>query len=123
MDALNELKVWTRSKTLAVAIYKTFSNCKDWGFKDQITRAAVSIPSNIAEGYERGAKREFAYYLKVAKGSCAEVRTQLQIGEEIGFIDHGISNELQSESLQISKMLQGLIRHCQRNTASQTSRL
>ena len=112
MDALNELKVWTRSKTLAVTIYKTFSNCKDWGFKDQITRAAVSIPSNVAEGYERGSKREFAYYLKIAKGSCAEVRTQLQIGEEIGFIDHGISKELQSESLQISKMLQGLINHC-----------
>jgi len=112
MDALNELKVWTRSKTFAAAIYKSLSNCKDRSFKDQITRAAVSIPSNIAEGYERGSKREFAYYLRIAKGACAEVRTQLQIGEEIGFIEEVISCELQSESLQISKMLQGLINHC-----------
>ncbi len=52
-DALHSLQVWTRSRQLAVEIYKIFHNCKDYGFKDQITRAAVSVPSNIAEGYER----------------------------------------------------------------------
>ena len=115
MDALEELKVWSRSKSLAINIYKALSNCKDRGFKDQITRAAVSIPSNIAEGYERSSKREFARYLKISKGSCAEFRTQLQIGEEIGFIDKQSSKQLQSESLEISKMLQGLINHCKRS--------
>ncbi|HKK16926.1 MAG TPA: four helix bundle protein [Gammaproteobacteria bacterium] len=84
MDALNELHVWQRSKDLAVSIYKLLFSCKDRGFKDQLTRACISIPSNIAEGYERHSKKEFARYLKIAKGSCAEVRTQLIIGQEIG---------------------------------------
>ncbi|MDX1518972.1 MAG: four helix bundle protein, partial [Gammaproteobacteria bacterium] len=80
MDALDNLDVWKRSKSLAITTYKATSNCKDYGFKDQITRAAISISSNIAEGYERHSKKEFAYFLKVAKGSCAELRTQLIIG-------------------------------------------
>ena len=115
MDALQELQVWQRSKDLAVAVYKLLASCKDRGFKDQITRASVSIPSNIAEGYERHSKKEFAHYLKIAKGSCAEVRTQLLIGQEIGFLDAEESNNLIEESLEISKMLQGLIRHCKKD--------
>jgi four helix bundle protein len=118
MDALDELKVWTRGKTLAINIYKSFSNCRDRGFKDQITRAAISIPSNIAEGYERSSKKEFSHYLKIAKGSCAEVRTQLQIGEAVGLVTHQESIDLQSESLHISKMLQGLINHCNKHIKS-----
>ncbi len=113
MDALNELEVWKRSKNLAIKIYHNFSHCKDYGFKDQITRAAVSIPSNIAEGYERHSKRQFAHYLKIAKGSCAELRTQLIIGSEIGFIEKQPAKILIDESLQISKILFGLIKHCQ----------
>ncbi|MBI4006645.1 MAG: four helix bundle protein [Gammaproteobacteria bacterium] len=112
MDALEELEVWCRSKNLAIAIYKTMDTCKDHGFKDQITRASVSIPSNIAEGYERYSKKEFANYLRIAKGSCAEVRTQLQIGHDIGFIDSVTAKELIKESLEISKMLHGLIKYC-----------
>lgn len=115
MDALNELHVWQRSKDLAVSIYKLLFSCKDRGFKDQLTRACISIPSNIAEGYERHSKKEFARYLKIAKGSCAEVRTQLIIGQEIGFLDTKVCDQLIEESLQISKMLQGLIKHCSKN--------
>ena len=114
MDALRELKVWHRSKTLSVNIYKALAICRDHGFKDQITRASVSIPSNIAEGYERNSKNGFAHYLRIAKGSCAEVRTQLQIGEEIGFIDKQTASKLEQESLEISKMIQGLINYCKK---------
>ena len=114
MDALQELKVWNRSKTLSVNIYKTLINCKDFGFKDQITRASISIPSNIAEGYERNSKKEFVRFLNIARGSCAEVRTQLQIGEEIGLINRQHARELERESLEISKMIQGLINYCKR---------
>lgn len=112
MEAIQELTVWRRSKAFAVSIYKAFAFCKDRGFKDQITRASISIPSNIAEGYDRNSKKEFARYLKIAKGSCAEVRTQLYIGEEIGLIDNQSAKKLTSESLEITKMLQGLINHC-----------
>lgn len=113
MDALENLEVWTRSKTLAVNIYKSLYHCRDFGFKNQITRAAISIPSNIAEGYERHSKREFARYLKISKGSCAELRTQIIIGAEIGHIDKSVSLSLGNESLQISKMIYGLIKHCE----------
>lgn len=108
-DALNNLQVWTRSRQLAVDIYKIFNNCKDFGFKDQITRAAISVPSNIAEGYERNSKKDFANFLRFARGSCAELRTQLYIGQDIGMIEKKAALRLQREALEISKMLQGLI--------------
>jgi four helix bundle protein len=108
-DALQSLDVWTRSRNLAVAVYRNLASCRDRGFKDQITRAAVSVPSNIAEGFERNSKREFVRFMLIARGSCAEVRTQLYIGEEIGFIDTPIAGRLQTEALEISKMLQGLV--------------
>ncbi len=113
MDALNKLEVWKRSKDLSIAIYKNLTYCRDHGFKDQITRTSVSIPSNIAEGYERHSKKAFTQYLKIAKGSCAEVRTQLIIGMEIGLFEKCLAEDLIDESLQISKMLFGLIKHCQ----------
>lgn len=79
-----------------------------------MTRAAISIPSNIAEGYERYSKKEFANYLRITKGSCAEVRTQLLIGQEIGLIDGKSAESLIKETLEISKMLHGLINHCKK---------
>ena len=112
MDALEELEVWKRSKQLAVSIYKILSNCSDRGYKDQVTRASISVPSNIAEGYERFLKKEFINYLRIAKGSCAEVRTQLIIGQEIGYLDINTSNKLIQETREISKMLYGLIKYC-----------
>ena len=111
-DALLNLDVWRRSRKLAVKVYTSLRHCKDRGFMDQITRAAVSIPSNIAEGYERNSPRDFANFLRIARGSCAELRTQLYIGEEIGLIDPGVAKNLQGEALELSKMPQGLINRC-----------
>ena len=108
-DALNNLQVWSRSRLLAVEIYKIFHDCRDYGFKDQITRAAVSVPSNIAEGYERNSKKDFTDFLRYARGSCAELRTQLYIGQDIGLIEDKTAARLQKEALELSKMLQGLI--------------
>ena len=116
MDALESLGVWTRSRKLAVSVYQHFSSCGDRGFKDQITRASVSVPSNIAEGFERNSPKEFVYFLRIAKGSCAEMRTQLYIGEEIGLIAQEPAGKLRAESLAISKMLQGLINRYARRT-------
>lgn len=108
-DALESLDVWKRSRSLTVNIYKVFASCKDYGFKDQITRAAVSIPANIAEGFERNSRKEFMNFLRFARGSCAELRTQLYISEDISLIDSETAKTLQREALEISKMLQGLI--------------
>ena len=80
MEAFEQLEVWKRSCRLCVNIYKALEACQVLGFKDLLGRSALSIPSNIAEGYERNSSREFARFLKIAKGSCGELRTQLYIG-------------------------------------------
>jgi four helix bundle protein len=102
--------VWKRSKTLAVEVCRAVSSCKDWGFKDQIMRSSVSVPSNIAEGAERNGKKEFAQFLGIAKGSLGELRTQIMIGQELNYFDVSISDTWIAESRELSKMLHGLIR-------------
>ncbi len=66
---------WQKAKDLSVAIYRLFETRKDFGFKDQIQRASVSVMNNIAEGFERKGDKEFAYFLYIAKGSYGEVRS------------------------------------------------
>lgn len=111
MDALENLEVWKRACQLSVELYKVLGNCRDRGFKDQITRAALSIPSNIAEGYERDSPKSCVQYLKIAKGSCGELWTQLLIGRKTGFINNETGKRLEFEAKGISKMLYGLIKH------------
>jgi four helix bundle protein len=99
-----------RGCRLAVRIYQILEGCKDFGLKDQMTRAAVSIPSNTAEGAERDSKAEFVRFLRIAKGSAAELRTQVYIARQIGLFDAVIQKEIVEEIKAISAMLQGLIR-------------
>jgi len=81
-----DLEVWKRSARLSANIYKELAELRDFGFRDQITRAGLSIPSNIAEGMERISRKEQMRFLDIAKASCAEVRTQIWIGMEVGYI-------------------------------------
>lgn len=110
MDALENLDVWKRSCSLSVELYKLLSDCRDFGFRDQVTRSALSVPSNIAEGYERDSSKEFSRFLKIAKGSCGELRTQLYIGTAAGFIEKPNALQMIQEAAEISRMLQGLIK-------------
>ena len=104
-----ELEVWQRGKALSVEIYGYFASHPDFGFRDQITRSGLSIPSNIAEGYERSARKERARFLAYAKGSSGELHTQILIGHEIGYIDARTANRWCSETEELSRMLYGLI--------------
>ena len=108
MDAFEKLEVWQRSCRLSVTIYKVLAECRDFGFKDQVTRSALSVPSNIAEGYERNSLKEYLRFLRIAKGSCGELRTQLYIGKAAGLLDH-IEYDLIGESTALARMLQALI--------------
>ena len=121
MDTFEDLEVWKRGVKLASTVYLSLGPCKDYSLKDQLTRAAVSISSNIAEGYERNSNKQFAYHLQVAKGSCGELRSQLYICAEIGIINIETRNELQQEAIEISKMLHGLIKHCRKKVEIQSS--
>ncbi len=107
--SFEDLEVWKRSCRVAVEIYELLKDCRDFGIKDQLTRSAVSIPSNIAEGAERDSKPEFIRFLNIAKGSAAELRTQLYIAQRIGIISPSDTNQLIPELKEISSMLQGLI--------------
>ncbi len=106
----DDLIVWNRSKELAINIIKSLEKSKRFGIVDQISRAAISIPSNIAEGYERESNKELIRFLYIAKGSCGELRTQLIIASEIGIIDKKTSENFIKESSEISYMLNSLIR-------------
>ena len=104
-----KLQIWKRSKNLAVDIYRCLNDSKEFGLKDQLTRSALSVPSNIAEGYERDSNAEFCRFLKIAKGSAGEVRTQLIIAQELGIIDPKKSRSMITEITEISCMIKALI--------------
>jgi four helix bundle protein len=112
MGKFQDLKVWQRSKDLAVYIYKLTGGSafsKDYGLRDQIRRAAVSIPSNIAEGDELDTDRQAIKFFYTAKGSSAEVLTQAVIAYEIGYITKEFFDRIQKECQAISGMLTKLI--------------
>ena len=105
-----DLDVWKRSARLSADIYKKLGNLKDYGFKDQITRSGLSIPSNISEGFERESPKDCVKFLLYAKGSCGELRTQIYIGMDIGYIGKETGQAWLKEANEISSMLNGLIR-------------
>ena len=105
--SFENLEVWKRSARLSGNIYKELKTLKDYGFKDQITRSGLSIPSNIAEGIERTSNKETVNFLSYAKGSCGEVRTQIYIGIDIGYIPKETGNSWVTETKEISAMLVG----------------
>ena len=112
--AIEDIEIWQRACRLAMNIYTTVDNSelkKKWSLGDQMTRAAVSIPSNIAEGYERNSPNEFVRFLRIAKGSCAELRTQLYLAKGLGFITAESVESLLTECKRLSGMIQNLIGH------------
>jgi len=104
-----DLDVWQEAMKLAASVYAVLRECRDFGLRDQMQRAAVSIASNIAEGFERRSNREFMQFLYVAQGSCAEMRTQLYLSMEIKLIPEQQCHSLIEQTRKISAMLYKLI--------------
>ena len=113
MKTFENLETWQVAKNLAVQVYQAFRHCRDYGFRDQVCRAAVSVPSNVAEGVERISPAEFRNFLGMAKGSAGELRTQLILAEELGYISRGDFLQLLEQSVRVSQLLGGLIRSIQ----------
>lgn len=106
------LRVWQSAKDLAVYIYRVTSSEKftrDFGLRDQMRRAAVSIPSNVAEGDERDTDRDSVRFLYMAKGSAAEVLTQAIVAHEIGYLESATFIEIEERCTEVAKMLSRLI--------------
>lgn len=110
IERFEDLDVWQNAISLSVDIYSKFQNCKDYSFKDQVCRASVSVPSNIAEGFERQYNKEFIQYLFIAKGSAREVRTQLLIAFRLGLLIETDYQFLLENTRKISAQLYNLIK-------------
>ena len=110
---------WKRSKKLAVEIYRISESgplSRDFGLRDQMRRTAVSVPSNIAEGDERDTDKDSVRFLFIAKGSLAELRTQMEIAGEIGSLASGDFVRPDAECADIGRMLGALIKARQPNS-------
>lgn len=116
ITCFEEMFSWQKARILNNIIYtktKEFAFSKDFALRDQIRKSSISIMSNIAEGFERGSDREFKYFLNVAKGSAGEVRSQLYIALDQGYIDYELFNRCKDLAIEISRLLQGFMEYLQ----------
>ena len=106
-----DLIAWQKARALTARIYKVTTEgnfAKDFGLKDQIRRAAVSVVSNIAEGFERGRPTEFHQFLSIAKGSCAELRSQLFVALDASYLKNADFQRLMLQAEEVGRIVGGL---------------
>lgn len=111
VERFEDLIAWQKARKLTRSIYEaTWQDvfAKDFGLSGQIQRAAVSIMSNIAEGFERGGRGEFHQFLSTAKASCAEVRSQLYVALDVGYLDKANFDRLIEQAEEVARILGGL---------------
>jgi four helix bundle protein len=107
--SFEELDIWKEGMNQCVSVYAKIKDCKDYGFKDQIQRTSVSVPSNISEGFERQTNKEFIHFLYIAKGSCGELRTQLHLARVFNYMESGEVNILIEQNRKLSSKIQNFI--------------
>ncbi len=110
ISTFEDIIAWQKSRTLTIQIYKVLNKNLDFGFKNQIFRAVVSISNNIAEGFERRSNKELKNFLYIAKGSAGEVRSMLYIALDLRYISQSQFEILSESCKEISKLLSGLIK-------------
>ncbi|MEC5128568.1 four helix bundle protein [Verrucomicrobiales bacterium BCK34] len=111
-ERFEDLRVWQDARTQAGELYREFGDqtaaARDFGFRDQIQRASVSVMNNISEGFERGYQTEFARFLKIAKASCGEVRSMLYLAEDLGYLNSEKAELHRNNSEKLSRSLSAL---------------
>lgn len=118
---IEDIQAWQKARQLIVKIYKLTSQgdwSKDFGFKDQIRRAAVSIACNIAEGYAKETKADFKRYLSIARGSASEVKTQLYIALDLNYLNEKDFKVIYKEIDEVSAMITGLMNYLYKSEQS-----
>lgn len=114
MSKFENLKVWNEARSLSIEVYGIMNENRDYGFRDQLQRAAISIMNNIAEGSDSGSDALFVRYLNIAKGSCAEVRSMLYVCKDLGYISESQSDSIIAQTRSISAGLVKLINFLER---------
>jgi len=113
VQKFEDLIAWRKSQDVAVSIYFEFNQLRDFGFRDQIRRAVVSISNNIAEGFERRTKADFIRFLHIALASCSEVKSMLYLAERLNYISEDFKIKLLQMTIEVSKIITGLIKSIQ----------
>jgi four helix bundle protein len=119
-ENFEDLRIWQDARKLVKEIYEAFNSCRDYSFRDQIQRAAISVMNNIAEGFGRKTKKDFAHFLDLAKGSCNELKSMTYASEDLDYLTTSNANELRNHLTSLilsigalaSKLRQQL--HCQK---------
>lgn len=110
IQRFEDIIAWQKVQDLAVDIYTEFSLSKDYGFKEQITRAVVSVSNNIAEGFDRCSDADFKRFLYFSLGSCSEVRSMLYLAVRLNYSTKEVQDKLSDQTFEISRMIRGLIK-------------
>jgi four helix bundle protein len=114
LERFEDIEAWRKARELTKSVYQVTAGgefAKDFGLRDQIRRAAVSVLSNIAEGFERSRDRELLHFLSIAKGSCGEVRAQLYVALDQAYIHQGQFQELTEQAMEVSRLLSGFMKY------------
>ena len=110
IEKFEDIIAWQKARELTIGIYSHFQNSRDFGFRDQIQRASVSIMNNIAEGFDRRGNKEFARYLYISKASCSEVRSMIYLAKDLKYISEEKFKNFHNKSIEISKLLSGFLK-------------
>jgi len=111
IDSFEQIEAWKGARKLVREVYTKCSCCRDFGFRDQIQRASISVMSNIAEGFDRGSNKEFIQFLVIARGSASEVKSLTYAGQDIGHFTSTEFDELTTSCTNVSSMINGFIRY------------
>jgi four helix bundle protein len=122
-ETFEDMEVWKLASRLCVDVYQATRGEafeEDWSLRNQIRKSAVSIPSNIAEGFERRSDKEFARFLVIAKGSAGELRTQLHLARSLGYLEQELFNQLLDKARHVSSQIANLVAHLRRSDAQES---
>jgi four helix bundle protein len=118
VNQFEDLRIWQEARELVKLIYHSISSdpvgSMDWGFRNQIQTAVVSIMNNIAEEFEHGSDKDFTRFLDISKAFCGEVRSMLYLAEDLNYIDSKNSKDLRDKAVSISKRISALSKHLRR---------
>lgn len=111
INRFEDIEAWKEARELVKEVYTVFSGCRDYGFKDQVQRAAISIMSNIAEGFDRGTNKEFNQFLTIARASAAEVKSLCYAAKDVNYLTDAEFNSLHHEVAKISGLINGFMQY------------
>ena len=119
IEKFEDIKAWQEARELLKSIYEITSKgnfSKDWELKNQIRRSAVSVMSNIAEGFDRSSDKEFIQFLRIATGSCSELKSQLYVALDQKYIINELFSKIYQKATEVTKLINGFIRYLRKGT-------